>query len=152
MSDWKTPGNNLGLGFQVYKSIHRRKNPLAHHPNKLIRGKLRPRIDQLFGYEVLHASLLLSYPVLSRRVLTFADGQVGSLAVLRPRMRPTPKTNSPTASNSPATKVRLISAFGSLASGERTERKKPNAIRTAAIGKATLTTHLIPSERVASST
>ena len=41
---------------------------------------------------------------------------------------------------------------GSVASGERTERKKPNAIRTAAIGKATLTTHLIPSERVASST
>jgi hypothetical protein len=43
-------------------------------------------------------------------------------------------------------------ALGSVASGERTDGKKPNAIRNAATGKARRTAPLMPSERVASST
>src|SRR5215211_467264 len=46
----------------------------------------------------------------------------------------------------------LISALGSVASGDRIERKKTNGIRIGAAGKAMCTTHLMPSERVASST
>jgi len=43
-------------------------------------------------------------------------------------------------------------AFGSVASAESTDKKKAKGINSAAAGKANLTTHLILSERFASST